>query len=57
VHRDKFAKSFRIKEAKDREVWTGCCGFGTNRWVLGFLAQHGMEKEWWPEIVRERMRW
>lgn len=54
VHRDKFTKSFRIKEAKGREVWTGCCGFGTNRWAVGFLAQHGMEKEKWPEAVRSR---
>lgn len=55
VHGDKFAKSFRIKEAKGREVWTGCCGFGTNRWVVGFLAQHGMEMKKWPKIVRDRV--
>ncbi|MEM2300067.1 MAG: aminoacyl--tRNA ligase-related protein, partial [Candidatus Hadarchaeales archaeon] len=55
VHGNKFAKSFRIKEARGREVWTGCCGFGTNRWVVGFLAQHGMEMEKWPKIVRDRV--
>lgn len=53
VHGNKFVKSFRIKEAKGREVWTGCCGFGTNRWAVGFLAQHGMEIEKWPKIVRD----
>jgi seryl-tRNA synthetase len=53
VHRTKFTESFRIKEAKEREVWTGCCGFGTSRWVVGFLAQHGFEVESWPKPVRE----
>ena len=51
----KFAKSFKIKEVKDREVWTGCCGFGTSRWVVSFLAQHGFEPSRWPELVRKRV--
>lgn len=55
VHRTKFVKTFKIKEAKEREIWTGCCGFGTTRWVAGFLAQHGFEPSRWPELVRERV--
>jgi len=51
----KFTKSFKIKEVKDREVWTGCCGFGTSRWVVSFLAQHGFEPSRWPELVRKRV--
>ncbi|HID60423.1 MAG TPA: serine--tRNA ligase [Hadesarchaea archaeon] len=53
VHQAKFAKSFKIKEVKDREVWTGCCGFGTSRWVVGFLAQHGFDPSKWPETIRK----
>ncbi|MEM2192121.1 MAG: serine--tRNA ligase [Candidatus Hadarchaeales archaeon] len=53
VHREKFVKSFKIKEAKGREVWTGCCGFGTSRWVVGFLAQHGLDPSSWPYLVRK----
>jgi seryl-tRNA synthetase len=53
VHRTKFTESFKIKEAKGRELWTGCCGFGTSRWVVGFLAQHGFDPDSWPELVRE----
>jgi len=53
VHKTKFTKSFKIKETKEREVWTGCCGFGTSRWVVGFLAQHGLDKKSWPGAVRE----
>ncbi len=56
VHRTKFTESFKIKEAKGREMWTGCCGFGTSRWVVGFLAQHGLEMEAWPELVRQKIR-
>jgi seryl-tRNA synthetase len=53
VHKTKFTESFKIKEAKGRELWTGCCGFGTSRWVVGFLAQHGLDPSVWPEAVRK----
>jgi seryl-tRNA synthetase len=55
VHRDKFVETFKIKEVKGRQVWTGCCGFGTSRWVVGFLAQHGFDPARWPEPVRKRV--
>lgn len=55
VHRDKFVETFKIKEVKGREVWTGCCGFGTTRWVAGFLAQHGFDQNKWPESIRDRI--
>lgn len=56
VHMDKFVKSFRIKEAKGREIWTGCCGFGISRWAVAFLAQNGLEWENWPSAIRERIK-
>jgi seryl-tRNA synthetase len=55
VHRGKFVETFKIKEVKGREVWTGCCGFGTTRWVAGFLAQHGFDPNRWPESIRGRI--
>ncbi|MEM2874539.1 MAG: aminoacyl--tRNA ligase-related protein [Candidatus Hadarchaeales archaeon] len=55
VHRDRFAKSFKIKEVRNRDIWTGCCGFGTSRWVVGFLAQHGLDGERWPPAVRKKV--
>ncbi len=54
VHRAKFVETFKIKEAKGQEIWTGCCGFGTTRWVAGFLAQHGFDPSRWPKLVRKR---
>jgi len=56
VNRTKFNKTFRIKEVKDREIWTGCCGFGSSRWALGFLAQHGFDQKKWPQKIMERMK-
>ncbi len=55
LHRSKFVETFKIKEVKGREVWTGCCGFGTSRWMVGFLAQHGFDVKKWPELVRKRV--
>jgi len=55
VHKTKFTETFKIKEVKGREVWTGCCGFGTSRWVVGFLAQHGLDPSKWPESIRKKV--
>ncbi len=55
VHRTKFVDTFKIKEIKGREIWTGCYGFGSSRWVAGFLAQHGLDSTNWPKLVRERI--
>ena len=52
VHRDFYVKNFRIKEAKDREIWTGCTGHGLTRWAAGFLARHGFEFDDWPKEVK-----
>jgi seryl-tRNA synthetase len=53
--KDKYVKSFRIREAKGRDVWTGCGGFGITRWAEAFLAQHGFEFDAWPKAVKERI--
>ncbi len=52
VHRDFYAKNFRIKEAKDREIWTGCVGHGLSRWAAGFLARHGLDFDDWPDSIK-----
>jgi len=52
VHRDFYVKNFKIREARDREIWTGCTGHGLTRWAAGFLARHGFEFDDWPSEVR-----
>lgn len=54
-HRDKYVKSFKVKEAKGRSIWTGCSGFGITRWATAFLAQKGFNPEEWPSGVRRRL--
>ncbi|MEM2849777.1 MAG: hypothetical protein QXI36_05850, partial [Candidatus Bathyarchaeia archaeon] len=55
-HRDKYVKSFKIKEVKNRDVWTGCSGFGITRWVTAFLAQKGFNPDDWPADVKRRLK-
>ncbi len=52
VHKRKFIDSFRIHEVKDREIWSGCSGFGISRWVAAFLGTHGFDSSSWPERIR-----
>jgi seryl-tRNA synthetase len=52
----KYINSFHIKEAKERDVWTGCGGFGLTRWLAGFLAQKGFEYDKWPKEVKKKIK-
>ena len=54
-HRDKYVKSFKIKEVRGRDIWTGCSGFGITRWVTAFLAQKGFNPDDWPSEVKRRL--
>ena len=56
VHRDFYVKNFRIKEAKDREIWTGCVGHGLSRWAAGFLARYGFDFDEWPSSIKSIMK-
>ena len=55
-HRDFYVKNFRIREAKGREIWTGCVGHGLTRWAAGFLARHGFDFDEWPKAVKDKIR-
>ncbi len=54
VHQLKFVKSFKIKEIKKRDIWTGCTGLGVTRWVAAFLSTHGFDLETWPMAIKKR---
>ena len=53
VHRDFYVRNFRIKEAKNRDIWTGCTGHGLSRWAAGFLARHGFDYDEWPKAIKQ----
>jgi len=52
IHHDFFARAFQLTAADDAPVHTGCTAFGVERFVHGFLAQHGLDADRWPEPVR-----
>ena len=56
VHGTHFVEGFSIKEAHQHRIWTGCTGFGLTRWLFGFLAQKGFDKENWPKMVADRVK-
>jgi len=54
IHGTKYTSSFKIKhQVKDKIIWTGCSGFGVERWLLSFFAQKGFDPDNWPKKVRE----
>lgn len=56
VHGTHFTEGFSIREAHKHTLWTGCTGLGLTRWLFGFLAQKGFDKENWPKLVRDKYK-
>lgn len=54
VHKTKFVDSFKIRELKNRKVWTGCTGLGLSRWTSAFLATYGFDPSNWPRSIAEK---
>lgn len=48
LHFERFARAFDIHYRGGKPLWSGCVGFGLERWALSFLAQHGPDRETWP---------
>ena len=55
IHGTKYTKPFRIKHNRGETVWTGCSGFGTQRWLLALLSQRGFDPSNWPDRYREKV--
>ncbi len=53
IHGTKFTAPFRIKHNKGETLWTGCSGFGSERWLIAFLAQRGFDPANWPPKLVE----
>lgn len=53
LHQDFFGSSLNITSEPGRAAFTGCVGFGLERLVLAFIAQHGPDRSTWPEIVAQ----
>jgi seryl-tRNA synthetase len=48
VEGDHHLDSFGIAREDGGPLWSGCCGVGLNRLVVGFLYQHGFDEGAWP---------
>ena len=55
-HHDFFGSRFGIQLADGAPAHSGCVAFGLERWVLAFLAQHGVDETAWPVGARDWLR-
>ena len=55
LHESFFGKTFHITAADGQPAFTGCVGWGLERWVLACFTQHGFEGDRWPAALRERV--
>jgi acyl carrier protein len=51
-HQDHFGKAFSIRQQNGDAAHSGCVAFGWERWVIAFIAQHGLDEDNWPPSVR-----
>ena len=56
VHGTHFVEGFSIKTSHNSKLWTGCTGLGLTRWLIGFLAQKGFNKEEWPDSIKSKVK-
>lgn len=49
IHGTKFTEPFKIKHNKGEILWSGCSGFGSERWLIVLLAQKGFDINNWPK--------
>ena len=52
-HGDFFGRKFSIRHGGGLPVHSVCFGWGLERWVHAFVAQHGNDPSGWPAVVRD----
>jgi seryl-tRNA synthetase len=55
LHESFFGKTFGITAGDGQPAFTGCVGWGLERWVLACFTQHGFDRDGWPEALRARI--
>lgn len=51
-----FGDGCKISLADGAPAFSGCVGWGLERWVYAFMAQHGTDPAGWPERMRRRFQ-
>ena len=54
-HGDFFGKSFRVSVPGGGPMHSVCFAWGLERWVCGFVAQHGADPDAWPKPARRAL--
>ena len=52
-HTDFFGRAFDVTVEGAGPMHSACVGFGLERWVYAFVAQHGTDPRRWPAPVRD----
>lgn len=52
LHGAFFGDRFNIRDHLGVSAYTGCIGWGLERWVLAVFAQHGLNTTKWPNALR-----
>ncbi|WP_394829064.1 aminoacyl--tRNA ligase-related protein [Pendulispora albinea] len=55
LHGAFFGERFNIRDANGEAAYSGCVGWGLERWVLAIFSQHGFDVQKWPERLQERV--
>lgn len=53
LHGTSFSGKFKFETNNIPVTESGCVGFGIERWIIAFLAQHGLDIDNWPIMVRD----
>ncbi|MBA3771275.1 MAG: hypothetical protein H0X13_01940 [Ramlibacter sp.] len=55
LHGAFFGDRFNIRDHLGEPAFTGCVGWGLERWVLAVFSQHGMDVAKWPHALRAQI--
>jgi hypothetical protein len=53
LHDNFFGRTFAVETRDGQPAFTGCVGWGLERWVLALFTQHGFERANWPAALRD----
>lgn len=54
-HENFFGQTFKITQADQSSILTGCVGFGLERLTYAFLCQYGLDEKQWPPTLKRAL--
>ncbi len=56
LHQTNMSESYNIQLDSGNVMYSGCVGYGFERFCFAFLATHGVDPDQWPDYVRDAFR-